>query len=210
VLRVGLTGGIASGKSTVAAAFAELGACAVDADRLAREVSAPGGAAHDAIVRRFGRSILLPDQSIDRAALARLVFSDAEARADLERIVHPEVRAEAERRFRRAEREAGCQVAVLDAALLVETGAWRGFDRLIVVHCPRSAQLERLRSRDGLSEADAEARIAAQAPLEPKLAVADYVIDTGGTPEQTRRQALAVWQRLLDEARQRAEETDRS
>jgi dephospho-CoA kinase len=208
VLRVGLTGGIAAGKSTVAAELARLGACVVDADRVAREVTAPGGATHEAVVRRFGRSILAPDGCIDRAALGRAVFGDSAARADLERIVHPEVRAEAERRFRRAAREAGCRVAVLDAALLVETGAWRDLDRLIVVRCSRSEQRARLIARDGLSATEAEARIDAQAPLERKLALADYVIDTSGSLAETRRQTAAVWQRLLEESRRSAGEAD--
>ena len=202
MLRVGLTGGIASGKSTVAAMLAELGACVVDADRLAREVVAPGGAVHDAVVQRFGRSILAADGTIDRAALARVVFADAAARRDLEGLVHPAVRAEAERRFRRAELD-GCRVAVFDAALLVETGAYRDFDRLIVVRCSREQQLARLVERDGLSVAEAEARLAAQAPLEDKLALADVVVDTRGTIEATRRGTQQVWRRLLEEAARR-------
>jgi len=208
VLRVGLTGGIASGKSTVAAALADLGACVVDADRVAHEVMARGGAAYDAVVRRFGRSILAADGTIDRAALARLVFADSAARQELERIVHPVVRAEAERRFRRAALEGGCRVAVFDAALLVETGVYRDFDRLIVARCSCAEQLERLMARDGLSLQEAEARLRAQAPLERKLALADHVIDTTGPVEATRRQAADLWRQLLDEAERRSGGTE--
>ena len=202
MLRVGLTGGIASGKSTVAAALAEFGACVVDADHLAHEVMAPGGAAYDPVVERFGPAIVAADGHIDRTVLARLVFADAAARGQLEQLVHPVVRAEAERRFR----ESRCRVAVFDAALLVETGAWRDFDRLIVVHCPRAEQRARLMARDDLSLEQAEARLAAQAPLAQKLAVADYVIDTTGPVEATRQRAAEVWRGLLDEERSRGEE----
>jgi len=195
---VGLSGGIATGKSTVAALFAELGAYVIDADALAREVVAPGGKAYAAVVSRFGSPILARDGSIDRPALASVVFADAEARRDLERIVHPEVLAEAERRFRSAERDTGCRVAILDAALLVETGAWRDLDRLIVVHCPPDVQLARLMKRNGLTADEARARIDAQAPLADKLARADYRIDTSGPLESTREQAAAVWRELLE------------
>jgi dephospho-CoA kinase len=198
VLRVGLTGGIAAGKSTVASMFAELGATIVDADVLSREVVMPGRAAHAAVVARFGASVLAGDGSIDRTALARVVFADSAARRDLERIVHPEVLAEADRRIGRAADE-GADVTILDAALLVETGAWRTLDRLIVVHCPPALQLERLRQR-GLTEAEARARLDAQAPLAEKLAAADFRIDTSGTLEATREEAEDVWRRLLQEA----------
>lgn len=198
MLRVGLTGGIATGKSTVAAMFAELGARVVDADLLSREVVMPGAPAHAAVVSRFGSSVLAEDGSLDRAALARVVFADPTARRDLERIVHPAVLAEAERRFGLA-RSDGLAVAMLDAALLVETGAWQAFDRLIVVHCPPALQLARLRRR-GLSEAEARARLDAQAPPAAKLARADWLIDTSGTLESTRGQAEAVWRGLLEAA----------
>lgn len=199
ILKVGLTGGIAAGKSTVAAMLAESGACVVDADRLTHEVTAPGGTAYDDVVARFGNGILNPDESIDRARLARLVFADDDARKALERIVHPKVRIEAARRFETAAAQWECRVAVFDAALLVETGAYRDFQRLIVVRCSREMQIRRLTERDGLTQAEAESRLAAQAPLENKLAVADYVIDTDTALDETRSRTAVVYESLLND-----------
>jgi dephospho-CoA kinase len=197
ILRAGLTGGIASGKSTVARFFGDLGACVVDADEVARQVTAPAGSAHQAVVARFGRQILQPDGAIDREHLARLVFSDRVAREALNAIVHPEVRAEASRRIARCAAERRSRVAIFDAALLVETGYYRELDRLVVLRCSTKTQRRRLAQRDGLSAAEAEARISAQAPLDRKLAVADYVIDTDVTLEQTLAQTERVWDDLL-------------
>jgi len=198
ILRVGLTGGVASGKSTVAAMLSEQGACVVDADRLVHEITSPGRAEFDEVVSHFGPGILDDAGSIDRARLGRIVFEDAEARRALESILHPGVRAEAARRFENAAREWNCRIAVLDAALLVETGAYRDFHRLIVVRCERETQIGRLLERDGVSRKDAELRLAAQAPLEHKLAVADYVIDTEGPLEETRDQTARVYGELQD------------
>lgn len=181
--------------------LAEFGASVVDADLLAHELIDPGGAAHDAVVERFGSGILHPDGRIDRAALGRIVFADAEARAALNALVHPGVRAEAARRFEAAAVERRSPVAVFDAALLVESGTWREFDRLVVVSCRRETQIRRLAARDGLDRAQAEARIDAQAPLEHKLALAHHVIDTEGPLEATRRQTAALWDELLEDAR---------
>lgn len=194
---VGLTGGIASGKSTVGGYFAELGALVVDADRLTHAAQEPGGSAHPAIVERFGREILDPTGRIDRGVLGRIVFADAAARRELEAILHPAVRAA----FHGIVRERAAlpdppPVALFDAALLVESGYHRELDGLIVVHCSREAQIERLARRDGMDRAAAEARISAQAPLEAKLAVADWTVDTGGDGEATRRQVVRIWQEL--------------
>jgi dephospho-CoA kinase len=199
ILRAGLTGGIASGKSTVARHFGELGACVVDADELARQVSAPGGSAHDRIVARFGREILRDDGAIDRERLARRVFTDRVTREALNAIVHPEVRAEASRQIARCAEERTARVAVFDAALLVETGYYRELDRLVVLRCSAETQRRRLERRDRFCAEDAAARIAAQAPLDQKLAVADYVIDTDGDLELTRAQTKRVWQALLED-----------
>lgn len=193
-----MTGGIAAGKSTVAATLAELGACVVDADELVHRITDPGGAAFDAVVAQFGDEILDGSGRIDRTALGRRVFADPQARRALERIVHPEVRAEAHRLFEAAARERGVRVGVFDAALLVETGAYRDFHKLIVVRCSCETQIRRLVQR-GASLADARARLAAQAPLERKLALADYVIDTQGTLDETRRQTRIVYDRLLSD-----------
>lgn len=196
--RVGLTGGIASGKSTVAAMLAELGAFVVDADLLSRELMQPGGAVYQAVVQRFGRSILGPGECIDRQALGRIVFADSAEREALNAILHPAIRAEAQRRMDAAAPQA--PFAVFDAALLVETGAWRGFDRLIVTRCSPATQIRRLIERDGLTAEEARARVEAQAALEDKLAVADYVIDTDGDLERTRRQTRAVFTKLSRQA----------
>jgi dephospho-CoA kinase len=197
ILRAGLTGGIASGKSTVASFLGDLGAFVVDADELAREVMAPGGSAHERVVQRFGREILDAEGAVDRDRLARLVFTDRLQREALNALVHPEVRAEASRLITRCAEQECSPVAIFDAALLVETGYYRELDRLIVLRCSPATQQRRLEQRDGLAADEAAARIAAQAPLEQKLAVADYVIDTDTPLEQTRRQTEQVWADLL-------------
>ncbi len=197
MLRVGLTGGLASGKSTVAGYFRELGAFHVDADRLAHELIAPGGSAERDVISRFGGGILGPDGSIDRKALAAVVFSDPQALAHLNALVHPKVRKEIAQRI--ADQEAGAspaEVALVDAALLVESGIHRDLDALVVVACPEPVQIARAVARGGLTEAEARARVAAQAPLAAKLAVADHVIDNGASLDQTKRQVLGVWEAL--------------
>lgn len=199
ILRVGLTGGIASGKSTVARNLAELGAFVVDADQLAHEMMQPGGPAYDRVVRRFGRDILDDDGRIVRARLARQVFGDDRARLDLNSMVHPEVRAETERRIAECASEGRATIAVFDAALLVESGRHRDFHRVVVVRCRRETQIRRILARDGRSTADAEARIDSQAPMEDKLAVADYVIDTEGTLREARKRVEAVYAALRDD-----------
>ena len=197
IFRVGLTGGIASGKSTVASMLAELGAFVVDADALAHELTEPGGAAHAAVMHRFGKPILDSRGHIDRKALGRIVFNDPAAREDLNAILHPEIRVEAQRRMEAAGAQA--PFVVFDAALLVETGAWKTFDRLIVTNCPPETQHRRLLER-GLTAEEAQARIAAQLPLEQKLAVADFVIDTDCSLEETRRQTTQVFEKLTKQA----------
>jgi len=199
-LRVGLTGGIACGKSTVAATLADCGAAVVDADAVAHEVTAPGGAAFDEVVARFGRELLDEGGRIDRARLGRIVFADEAARRELEAMVHPHVRRESRRRLDQQARRLGARVAVLEAALLVETGAWREFDRLVVVACSRRVQIERIVGRDGLDETEAQRRIDAQAPLARKTALADHVIETDGPIERTRQRAREVYAALLAEA----------
>ena len=197
VLRVGLTGGIASGKSTVAEMLAEFGAFVLDADELAHRAMAPEGPAHQALVARFGRGILDARGRIDRAVLGRRVFADAAERQALNEIVHPHVRTEADRRIAECARLSWSPLAVFDAALLVETGTYRDFHRLLVVHCSRERQLERLATRNGLPRPEAEARIDAQAPAEEKVAVADYVIDNDGPLDKTRTRTRDVYSRLL-------------
>ncbi len=191
-LRVaGLTGGIASGKSTVAGWFASWGAYVVDADQVARDVVAPGGPAFDAVVERFGKAIVTEDGDIDRVELGRIVFDRESELKALEAILHPVIREESRRRFEDHAGEAA--LGVYEASLLVETGAWKDFDCLIVVACAAETQIARLIDRDGLSEEDARKRLASQFPLEKKIELADHVIDTSGTLEETEARAHSVW-----------------
>jgi len=197
MLRVGLTGGLASGKSTVAAFFRELGAFHVDADRIAHELLAPGGGAEREVLARFGGDIVGTNGAIDRKALAAIVFVDPRALADLNALVHPKVRKEIGQRI--ADHESGtspAEVALVDAALLVESGIRNDLDGLIVVACPEETQIARAVARGGLTEAEARARIAAQAPLQQKLAAADYVIDNEASLDETKRQVHRVWDAL--------------
>ncbi len=199
MLLVGLTGGIGSGKSTVARMLAARGAVVLDADRLAREAVDPGTPGHTAVVGRFGLGILTAEGAVDRKALADLVFADPRARRDLEAIVHPEVR----RRFlEEVERCRGTErVVVFDSPLLVETGQHRAFDLLIVVSAPVEAQVARLAADRGMSEEDVRSRIAAQMPLEEKAAAADIILDNDGTMEELERQVDRLWPELEARAR---------
>jgi dephospho-CoA kinase len=195
--RVGLTGGLAAGKSTVASFFRELGAFHVDADLIAHALLAMGGAAVREVVARFGESIVGADGAVDRRALAAVVFADPRALADLNAIVHPKVRAEIARRIADEESNAAASpVALVDAALLVESGIHRDLDALIVVACTEATQVARAVARGGLTEAEARARVAAQAPLREKLAAADYVIENEGSLDETRRRVREVWKDL--------------
>jgi dephospho-CoA kinase len=196
LVRAGLTGGLASGKSTVAAMFRRLGALHLDADVIAHELLAPGGRAEAEVLARFGPGIVGADGAIDRGALGAIVFSDPAALADLNAIVHPKVRDEIARRLAREAASASpSEVALLDVPLLVEAGMDADLDAVIVVACPPEVQVARAVAR-GMREDEARRRIAAQAPLAAKLAVADVVIDNGGTIEHTEAQVRAAWERL--------------
>lgn len=190
----GLTGGIASGKSTVAARFRARGLPVLDADRIAREVVEPGTSGLSAIVEAFGAGVLAPDGSLDRKALAAVVFADPAQRRRLDALVHPRIAARTAQLA--AELEArGERLACYEAALLVENGLAEAFRPLVVVALPEAQQLERARLRDGSTEAEARARLASQRPLADKLALADVVIDTSGTREEVDERA----DRALDE-----------
>jgi dephospho-CoA kinase len=189
VLRIGLTGGIGSGKSTVSALLASRGAVIVDADRIAREVVEPGTPGLARIVETFGERVLAADGSLDRAALAAVVFADAEARSRLDGIVHPLVRARA------AELIAAVPpgtVVVNDVPLLVETGQASSYDVVLVVEADPATRVSRLVQR-GLTAEDARARIAVQASDEQRRAVADVVVDNSGTPEELAEQVDRFW-----------------
>lgn len=199
-MRVALTGGIASGKSFCLARFRELGAVTVDADALARQVVTPGSAALTAIVSRFGRAVLQADGSLDRAALGAVVFADADARRDLEAIVHPAVYARLQAWFETAEGAAPSSppVAIAEIPLLYETGREGEFDAVVVAACDEPTQIARLQARDGVSADEARRRLAAQWPIEDKRRRAGHVIDTSGSEEDTRQAVDRVWRALLD------------
>ncbi|MFZ4515724.1 MAG: dephospho-CoA kinase [Acidimicrobiia bacterium] len=188
---IGLTGGIGSGKSTVAAALARCGAVVVDTDRIARDVVAPGTLGLQAVVHRFGDAVVDPDGALDRTVLAAIVFADANARRDLEAIVHPLVGDEVARQVGNA--PAG-SIIVVDVPLLVETDR-RTYDAVVVVEAPLAQRLERLETR-GTSRADAQGRIAAQATDEQRRAVADHVLINDGDLVHLNQQVEALWEHL--------------
>ncbi len=192
----GLTGGIASGKSTVSAVLAEAGARVIDADEIAREATRKGTAAYADIIAHFGRGILLPDGEIDRRRLGEIVFNDPVEKQVLEGFIHPWVREETARRLERLRSDEPHAVVILDVPLLFETGMHRGLEEVIVVVAPEAVQLARLMARDHLAPAEALARIRSQMPIEHKKALATRVIDNSGTREHTRAQALDVYRSL--------------
>ena len=194
LLKIGLTGGIASGKSLVAGMFAKLGAALVDTDVLAREVVAPGEPGLDAVRRLFGPSMLTPSGELNRSAVRTLVFADAAKRRDLEEVLHPLIR---DRTLRKLQHVEG-PYAIVAVPLLVETLFGELVDRVLVVDCPASTQLERLMQRDQLPRAEATAMIAAQVDRAGRLQAADDVIDNSGTVELTRRQVERLHQRYLE------------
>jgi dephospho-CoA kinase len=197
VLRtVGLTGGIASGKSTVARAFAELGVPIVDADRIARDVVVPGSEGLAAIVAAFGPGVLDESGALDRKKLGEIVFADPDARKRLNAITHPRIAARSAAEL--AAIPESVPYAIYEAALLVENGIHRALPALVVVAVDHETQIARLMKRDGVDRSAAEQRIGAQLPLADKVSVADFVIDNGGTEEQTRAEVARVHRALLD------------
>jgi len=196
---IGLTGGIAAGKSTVSSRFAEHGAVVVDADQLARDAVAPGSPGLQAVRERFGDAVIAPDGSLDRPALGAVVFADPEARRALEDITHPEVWRLAQQRFDAAEAADPDAVVVYDVPLLAEAKGSRPlrFDAVVVVDAPAAVRIERLVEHRGMRREDAERRVAAQVSDADRLALADHVVDATGTLEQTLRSADEVWARLI-------------
>ena len=196
---VGLTGGIGSGKSTVAAMLAERGAVVVDADRLARDAVAVGTVGHRAVVDRFGAEVVAGDGSLDRRALAGVVFDDPSALADLNAIVHPRVRTAIADRL--AELTGSNAVVVLEIPLLVESRRSYGESAVVVVDCPEDIALRRLVDGRGMDEVDARRRMAAQIPRADRLAAADIVVDNAGSPDALESQVAELWARLLTHRR---------
>lgn len=196
MLKVGLTGGLACGKSFVGEALAALGCHLIRADDLGHAVLLPGGAAYAAVVREFGPGILNPEGEIERSRLAAEVFGKPERLAALNALVHPPViRLEEEMMAEFAARDPH-SIAVVEAAILIETGSWRRFDRIVLVVCPEWRQIQRAMLRDGADRERIEARIRRQMPLEEKRKFAHYVIDTSGGKEDTLQQTRAVYEDL--------------
>lgn len=199
MLRVGLTGSIAVGKSFVTDVLAELGCHVLDADEIAREVVAPGSAALRQLASEFGTEALQADGTLDRARLGSIVFADPEKRQLLNSILHPYIIAAQDQRLREWEAEDPDGIGVVDAALMVESGGYKRFDKLIVVHCRPDVQLQRLMKRSGLSQAEAEQRIQSQMPQHEKKKFADFLIDTSDGFEATREQIEQVYAALRKE-----------
>jgi dephospho-CoA kinase len=196
VLRVGLTGGLACGKSFVGDVLAQLGCHVLQADRLGHEVLLPGGEAYAPVVKEFGSGILAAAGDIDRRALAAEVFGKPERLALLNSLVHPPVLRREEEWLARAAAQDPQGIAVVEAAILIETGSYRRFDKLIVVTCDMEQQVERSMKRDGTAREEVLARLSRQMPLAGKLKFADFVIDASGTKENTVRQTRAVYESL--------------
>jgi dephospho-CoA kinase len=200
-LLVGLTGGIATGKSTVTGMLASPSVRVVDADALAREVVEPGTPAHARIVAEFGKGVLQSDGRLDRARLGEIVFPDPDRRKRLEAITHPAIRARFEQIMADLERQGFDGILIWDAALLVESGGHNKMDKVVVVTTDPATQLARLMARDGSTEEAARARTASQMPLAVKARVADYVIDNSGSREETEARVREVYRALLEDLR---------
>ena len=198
MLRVGLTGSIGVGKSFVSGVLAELGCRVLDADETAREVVALASPALRDVVAEFGTEILQHDGTLDRSKLGTLVFADADIRATLNAILHPYIIAQQDQRLREWETLDPNGIAVVDAALMIESGGYKRFDKLIVVHCRDDVQLQRVMARNKLNRDDAEKRIAAQMPQEEKKKFADYLIDTSAGFEPARKRTEEVYEQLSE------------
>jgi len=197
MLRVGLTGSIGVGKSFVASIFAELGCHVLDADLTAREVVMPGTPGLNAIVEEFGADLLNTDGTLDRKRLGALIFADDNRRQRLNYILHPFIIARQDEILREWEREDPKGIGLVDAALMIESGGYKRFDKLIVVHCRPEVQLERLMLRDKLSRDEAQRRIASQMSQEEKQKFADYLIDTSDGFDPARSRTVEVYNQLI-------------
>jgi dephospho-CoA kinase len=196
MLKVGLTGSIAVGKSHVLSIFRELGCHTIDADQIAREVVTLNSEGLKLVVETFGNEVLKPDGSLDRQRLGTIVFADEAKRRQLNSILHPLIIAAQDERIRRIEQSDPSGIVIIDAALMIESGGYRRMDKLIVLYCEPEIQLQRLMRRDGLSRETAESRIAAQMPQHEKKTFADFLINTSGDHNQTRAQVEDVYREL--------------
>jgi len=199
VLKVGLTGGIACGKSHILREFHKLGVYTIDADEIAHSVILPGTSAYKELLDTFGKKILASDDTIDRKTLGQVIFSDEEARQKLNEIVHPQVRQEEARLTSEFEaaKDPQSPIIMVDAALMVETGSYRKYDFIVVVYCHPKIQLRRLISREGLSEEKAIQRICSQMPLLDKIKYADYIIENSSRLSETNEQVKHVFTELV-------------
>lgn len=195
---IGLTGGIATGKSTVSAILENAGALIIDADRIAREAVKKGQPAYREIVEHFGETVLLPDGEINRSVLGDIIFNAPGKKQLLNKIVHPYVRKETHRQLQQIGRTEPNAIVILDIPLLIEAEMDKDLSEVIVVYVPEHIQIERLMQRDGISEADALARVRSQMPIEEKKDKATIVVDNSGSKENTRRQTLKILHRLKD------------
>jgi dephospho-CoA kinase len=202
ILKVGLTGGIASGKSTIMRNFATLGCVTVDADTIVARLYRPGQAGHAAIVRAYGEGVLLPNREIDRKKLADIAFASADEAKRLNALIHPIVLAEEARMMAEAEASAEDVIYVVEATLLLEAGGKQRYDRIVVVDVSPRVQVARAIAR-GMTEEEVRRRIAHQMPREERVRHADYVIDNSGDPEDGFAETLRVYERLLDDLAQK-------
>lgn len=198
MLKIAITGGAGTGKSTVARMFQELGAEVLDADQIAREAVAVGAPAWAELRRLYGPDYFHADGALNRSRLAQLVFADPEERRRLDGLIHPRVEAELQARVAALGRR-GAALVLVEVPLLFETGRERAFERVIVVAAPEALQIRRLRARDGRGEAEIRGILAAQWSLQDKVARADFVVDNGGELTQTRRQVKNIWEDLKNQ-----------
>jgi dephospho-CoA kinase len=193
---IGLTGGIATGKSTVSRLFAQRGATIIDADKIARQVVEPGTVGAAQVRQRFGAEVFDDRGQLNRSKLGQLIFADETARQDLNQLLHPLIRQESRRQTEQIQQATPNQLIIWDVPLLYEGKLQTQVENVVVVYVPQRVQIERLMQRDQLSEQEAHARIAAQMPIEQKKSLADYVIDNSGSYEQTERQVDQLWNSL--------------
>lgn len=201
MLRVGLTGGIATGKSTAGRMFVELGCHLIDSDSITHQLLEPGQSVHDAVVAQFGKRIVRPDGSIDRRVLGDIVFKeDPESRKTLNSLVHPAIIQRQREWLNEMQQRDPAGIAIVDATLMIEIGTYKNYDKVIVVTCRPGIQKQRLLERSGLKEDEIDARIRSQMPMDEKVKFADFVIDNSGDLAETRRQVIEVNSRLRESA----------